>query len=104
MEVTMQHAHTIVRAATAADSGQLWRLAHLNGTRRLRGRVLVAESGGGVTAAIELGTGAAIAEPAHSHDEELRALRRMRYLALRQAGGGARARALLRHRALRLAA
>jgi hypothetical protein len=60
----MQHEDTIVRAATTADSAQLWRLAHLNGTRRLR----------------------------------------WRYLALRQGGGGARARALLRHRALPLAA
>jgi hypothetical protein len=104
MEVTMQHAHTIVRAATAADSGQLWRLAHLNGTRRLRGTVLVADHGGAVVAAIELKTGAVLAEPSHSRDDDLRLLRRWRYLALRQGGGGARARALVRHPALRLAA
>ena len=100
----MQHADTIVRAATAADSGQLWRLAHLNGTRPPRGGVLVVDHGGSVVAAIELGTGAVTAEPSHSHDEEVRLLRRWRYLALRQGGGGARARALVRHRALRLAA
>jgi hypothetical protein len=104
MEVTMQHADTIVRAATAADSGQLWRLAHLNGTRRLRGRVLVADHGGTVVAAIELGTGAVTSEPSHLHDEDVRLLRRWRYLALRQGGGEARARALVRHRAVRLAA
>ena len=100
----MQHAHTIVRAATAEDSGQLWRLAHLNGTRRLRGRMLVAERGGTVIAAIELDTGAVIAQPSQSHDDDTRLLKRWRYLALRQAGGGARARALIRHPELRLAA
>jgi hypothetical protein len=104
MEVTMQHADTIVRAATPADSGQLWRLAHLNGTRRLHGRVLVADHGGTVVAAIEVGTGAVTSEPSHSHDEDVRLLRRWRYLALRQGGGGARARALVRHRALPLTA
>jgi hypothetical protein len=104
MEVTMQHAHTIIRAATAADSGQLWRLSHLNGTRRLRGTVLVADQDGAVVAAIELTTGAVIAEPSHPDEENLRLLRRWRYLALRQGGGGARARALVRHPALRLAA
>jgi hypothetical protein len=104
MEVTMQHADTIVRAATAADSAQLCRLAHLNGTRRLRGRVLVADRGGTVVAAIELGTGAVTSEPSHPHDEDVRLLRRWRYLALRQGGGGARARALVRHRTLPLAA
>ena len=99
----MQHADTIIRAATAADSGQLWRLAHLKGTRRLRGRVLVADHGGSVVAAIELGTGALIVEPSHSHEEYGPLLQRWRYLALRQGGGGARARALVRHRTLRLA-
>ncbi len=100
----MQHADTIIRAATAADAGQLWRLAHRQGTRRLRGRVLVADHGGAVVAAIELGTGAVISEPSRSNDEDVRLLRRWRYLALRQGGGGARARALVRQRALRLAA
>ena len=100
----MQHADTIVRAATAPDSAQLWRLAHLNGTRRLRGRVLVADHDGTVAAAIELATGAVTSEPSHSRDEDVRTLRRWRYLALRQGGGGARARALVRHGALPLAA
>jgi hypothetical protein len=103
MEATMQHAHTIVRAATAADSGQLWRLAHLNGTRRLRGRALVAERGGALIAAIEVDTGAVTAEPSQSRDDDVRLLQRWRYLALRQGGGGARARAVIRHPALRLA-
>ena len=100
----MQHADTIVRAATAPDSAQLWRLAHLNGTRRLRGRVLVADHGGTVVAAIELATGAVTSERPHSDNEDVRLLRRWRYLALRQGGGGARARALVRHGALPLAA
>ena len=100
----MQHVDTIIRAATAADSGQLWRLAHLRGTRRLRGRVLVADHGGTVVAAVELRTGVVVADPARSEDEDTRLLRRWRYLALRQAGGGARARAVVRHPALRLAA
>jgi hypothetical protein len=100
----MQYADTIIRAATAADSGQLWRLAHLRRTRRLRGRVLVADHGGTVVAAIELGTGVVVSDPSRSEDEDARLLRRWRYLALRQAGGGARARAVVRHPALRLAA
>jgi hypothetical protein len=104
MEATMQHAHTIIRAATAGDSGQLWRLSHVNGTRRLRGTVLVADHDGAVIAAIELNSGAVIAEPSRSGEEDLRLLQRWRYLALRQGGGGARARALIRHPALRLAA
>jgi hypothetical protein len=103
MEVTMQHAPTIVRTATAADSGQLWRLAHLKGTRRPHGTVLVAERDGALVAAIELQSGTAIAEPTRCSEDDMRLLRRWRYLALRQGGGGARARALVRHRTLRLA-
>lgn len=100
----MQHAHTIVRAATAADSGQLWRLAHVNGTRRLRGTVLLAERGGTVVGAIEMKTGTVIGAQPYSDNEDTRLLQRWRYLALRQGGGGARARALVRYPALRLAA
>lgn len=100
----MQHADTIIRAATAADSCTLLRLTRLTGTRRLRGNVLVADHDEAVVAAIELGTGAVISDPARSDDEDVRLLRRWRYLALRQGGGGARARALVRHAALRLAA
>ena len=99
----MQHASTIVRAATAADSGQLWRLAHVNGTRRLRGTVLVAERSGALVAAIELTTGTVTAEPTDCSDRDIRLLRGWRYLALRQGGGGARARALVQNPALRLA-
>jgi hypothetical protein len=104
MEVPMQRAHTIVRTATAADSGSLWRLAHVNGTRRLRGTVLVAERGGAVVGAIELTTGTVIRDQPYSDHEDARLLQRWRYLALRQGGGGARARAVVRHPALRLAA
>jgi hypothetical protein len=100
----MQHAPTIVRAATAADSAQLWRLAHVNGTRRLRGGVLLAERGGAVIGAIELTTGTVIRAQPYSDNEDTHLLQRWRYLALRQGGGGARARAVIRHRALRLAA
>ncbi len=99
----MQHARTIVRAATPADSGQLWRRAHVNGTRRLRGTVLLAERGGAVIGAIELTTGTVIRDQPYSDNEDVLLLQRWRYLALRQGGGGARARALVRHPALRLA-
>src|SRR5947208_441150 len=104
MEVTMQHADTIIRAAIAADSSSLSRLALLNGTRRLHGNVLVADHDQAVVAAIELATGAVISDPARSDDHDMRLLRRWRYLALRQGGGGAQARALVRHPARRLAA
>jgi hypothetical protein len=70
----MQHAPTIVRAATAADSAQLWRLAHVNGTRRLRGTVLVAERGGAVIGAIELKTGTVIGDQPYSDNEDTRLL------------------------------
>jgi hypothetical protein len=57
-----------------------------------------------VIAAIELSTGAVISDPSRVDAQDVRVLRRWRYLALRQAGGGARARALVRSHAVSLAA
>jgi hypothetical protein len=103
----MLHTLTTIRAATTADTDALARLADSSRARRLRGRVLIAEGEQGLIAAIEVASGAVIADQpsvsvAAAHAVPL--LRRHRYLVLRQAGGGAEVRSLLRREAARLAA
>ena len=103
----MLHVLTTIRAATAADADSLARLADTSHARRLHGRVLIAEAEQGLTAAIEVASGAVIADQSSSSAAVVHAvtlLRRHRYLVLRQAGGGAQTRSLFRREAARLAA
>jgi hypothetical protein len=81
--------------ATAADSGELARLAASNG-RRLRGHVLVAECDDDVIAAIELTSGVVLADPSQHDGEAAQLLRGSRYQVLRQSGGVGHARSRLR--------
>jgi hypothetical protein len=107
-EFSMLHTLTTIRAATTADTDALARLADSSRTRRLRGRVLIAEGEHGVIAAIEVASGAVIADQSSSVSSvavhAVTLLRRHRYLVLRQAGGGAQVRSLFRREAARLAA
>jgi hypothetical protein len=103
----MLHTLTTIRAATDADAEALSRLANSSRARRLRGRVLIAEGDQGVIAAIEVASGAVIADESSVPSASIHAvtlLRRQRYLVLRQAGGGAQTRSLFRREAARLAA
>jgi hypothetical protein len=103
----MLHILTTIRAATAADSDALARLADSSRARRLRGRVLIAEGVRGAIAAIEVASGAVIADQSSESAAAAHAvtlLRRHRYLVLRQAGGGAQVRSLFRREVARLAA
>jgi hypothetical protein len=93
--MTTEHALTI-RVAGPRDDAALLRLAALDDARPLTGRVLLAESGGGVVAAVSLTTGAAIADPFEYTNEAVHLLRLRRYQLLRQGGDVAPARSLLR--------
>ena len=97
---------TTIRAATAADADALAGLADAAHTRRLHGRVLIAEGEHLPIAAIEVASGAVIANRSSSAAavQAVRLLRRHRFLVLRQAGGGAQTRSLFRREAARLAA
>jgi hypothetical protein len=102
----MLHSLTTIRAATVADADALAGLAAASHTRRLHGRVLIAEDDQRPIAAIEVASGAVIADQSSSTAavNAVRLLRRHRYLVLRQAGGGAQTRSLFRREAARLAA
>jgi hypothetical protein len=103
----MLHPHTTIRAANPSDDDGLVRLADAGNARRLHGRVLIAEVDDGLVAAIEVATGAVIADQSFRSAVVVHAvtlLRRHRYLVLRQAGGGAQVRSLFRREAARLAA
>ena len=103
----MLHSLTTIRAATLADADALAGLADAAHTRRLHGRVLIAEGEHRPIAAIEVASGAVIADQSSSPTAAVHAvtlLRRHRYLVLRQAGGGAQTRSLFRREAARLAA
>jgi hypothetical protein len=102
----MLHSLTTIRAATVADADALAGLADASHTRRLHGRVLIAEGDQRPIAAIEVASGAVIADRSSSTAavQAVTLLRRHRYLVLRQAGGGAQTRSLFRREAARLAA
>lgn len=53
----------VIRLAVAADEGRLRRLAHLDSSRPLSGRTLIAEQEGALVAAVSIPSGAAIADP-----------------------------------------
>jgi hypothetical protein len=57
------HDELIIRVAEADDAEAIARLAQLEGRRAPSGRLLVAEVGGEVQAAIELHGGSALADP-----------------------------------------
>jgi hypothetical protein len=78
---------TTIRAATNADAAKLTRLSHGATTRRLRGHVLVAEHDADLIAAIDLISGAVLADPSHRDDGALQLLKGSRYQVLRQSGG-----------------
>jgi hypothetical protein len=56
---------TVIRQATTSDHQALARLAALDSRRVPSGRVLIAEIGDQLRAAVEVETGAAIADPFH---------------------------------------
>jgi hypothetical protein len=57
------HKAVVIRSAAARDETALAGLAQLGGAHPLTGRVLVAEVGGEIVAALEVATGRAIADP-----------------------------------------
>ena len=73
-----------IRVAAPDDDGALRRLAELESTRPLRGRVLIAEAGGVPVAAVALETGAVTADPFLRTAGAVHALRQRRYELLRQ--------------------
>jgi hypothetical protein len=85
-----------IRAATAADTGAIRRLAASSSRRRPRGPMLVAEHDGAMLAAIAVSSGAVIADPGTPVADIVRGLRRRRYQLLRHNGDVGAARTLLR--------
>jgi len=81
----MSQSDTYVRTATRDDATALARLRARNGRLR-RSRALVAEEGREIIGAIDLTSGAILADPARSTPEMVHALRRRRYELLRQGG------------------
>src|SRR3954471_3868045 len=79
----MSHSKEIsVRSATAADRGQLARLAALDSSSPIQGSALVAESDARIVAGLPLGSGRPIADP-FEPSAELVALLRLRAEQLR---------------------
>jgi hypothetical protein len=85
-----------IRVAEPRDDATLRRLAGLDSTRPLNGRVLLAESDGAPVAAVSLATGAVTADPFQYTDAAVGMLRQRRYQLLRQGGDVAPAWSLLR--------
>jgi hypothetical protein len=75
----------VIRLATEADAATLRRLAVLDSSRPLTGRVLIGEIGGRPAAALSLKTAAAVADPFQA-TANLRVHLRMRAAALEAAG------------------
>jgi hypothetical protein len=88
--------HLTIRVAGPRDYGALQRLAGLDSSTPLAGRVLLAESYGAPLAAISLETGAVTADPFQYTEGAVRLLRLRRYQLVRQGGDVAPARSLLR--------
>lgn len=74
----------VVRAATAGDNAELRRLAELDTSPMLQGRMIVAEAGGRIRAAVSLDDGRAISNP-FERSAEIAALVEMRAAQLRGA-------------------
>jgi hypothetical protein len=89
---------TRIRAGTSADMAALVKL----GPRR-PGKALVAEVDDAVIAAIDLTSGAIVADPSRSTPHTVHALRRGRYELLRQGGAVRHARFAIARAANRLA-
>lgn len=89
---------TRIRARTPADAAALAQLG-----RPLSGKALVAEVDDAVIAAIDLTSGAVVADASRSTSHTVHALRRSRYELLRQGGAVRHARFALTRAANRLA-
>lgn len=85
-----------IRAATAADTSAIRRLAATSSRPRPRGPLLVAEHDGDMLAAIAVSSRAVITDPGTPVADVARGLRRRRYQLLRQNGDVGAARTLLR--------
>jgi hypothetical protein len=85
-----------IRLATPEDALALGRLAELDSSAPLAGRVLLAEQDGMPIAAVALATGAVIADPFERSANAVRLLTLRRYQLLRQGADLAPARSLLR--------
>ena len=75
-----------IRPATPDDRHALEKLAALDSAPRLRGRALIAETGGVPIAAVSLETGAVVADPFTPTADVVRVLRLRRYQLTRQGG------------------
>jgi hypothetical protein len=85
-----------IRPATPDDAPTLQRLAELDSSAPLSGRVLLAELDGELIAAVALESGASVADPFLRSADVVHMLRMRRYQILRRGGGAARAWARLR--------
>jgi hypothetical protein len=90
---------TTIRAATSADAAELARLSHTTTERRFRGHVLVAEHDADLIAAIDVTSGAVLADSSGRDDGAVQLLKGCRYQVLRQSGGVGHARSVLRRMA-----
>ena len=88
--------HVTIRVAAPDDEEALRRLAALDSSRPLTGRVLVAAQDGKPLAAISLGTGSVVADPFRLSADAVHMLRLRRYQLVRQGGDVGRAPSLLR--------
>jgi hypothetical protein len=84
-----------IRGATPNDARGLRRLAELDSSTPLTGRVLLAELDGAPVAAVSLATGSATADPFQHSADAVRMLRARRYRIMRQGGDLSAARSLL---------
>jgi hypothetical protein len=88
--------HPTIRVATPDDAHSLRRLAELDSTAPLTGRVLLAELDDVPVAAVSLETGAVAADPFQHTEDPVRLLMLRRYQVMRQGANVAPARSLLR--------
>ena len=87
---------TTIRVAGRDDERTLRRLAQLDSSRPLAGRVLLAELDGVAVAAVSLENGSVTADPFQHSGDAVRLLMLRRYQLMRQGGDVAPARSLLR--------
>jgi hypothetical protein len=92
----MKDEHITIRMATPDDARDLHRLAALDSTAPLSGRVLLAELDAEPVAALSLDSGAVTADPFRHTADAVRVLTLRRYQLMRQGGDVAPARSLLR--------
>jgi hypothetical protein len=76
-QILFLHSELVIRPAGEHDAGAIERLTQLEG-RRLDGRMLVAEVGGEIRAAVSIGSGAVLADPFRRTAELVELLERSR--------------------------